>query len=182
MLFRSHYILIARMAKPTIKTKKTTQARLGNVAKAGTKGKKRSSPLKNTAAPISNKQKKSQHSSSNATNLAAATHDKYIDSIVNQDVDVVLAGVPNHSFPSQQELQGDFLDDNEEDDNNNHFGEKYNATVYAGMKNTAADDVHLHLINHVYFRSELTSFSSIKQGLHSNILTQNNSLYHIFFL
>ena len=90
------------MAKPASKTKKTIQAKLGNLAKAGTKGKKRSASLKNIAPPISNKLKKSQGSSINATNLAAASHDKDTDSIVDQDDDVVLAGVPNHSFLSQQ--------------------------------------------------------------------------------
>ena len=91
MLFRS---LIARMAKPASKTKKTIQAKLGSLAKAGTKEKKRSASLKNIAPPISNKQKKSRGSSSNITNLAAATHDNNTDSIVDQDVDVVLADVP----------------------------------------------------------------------------------------
>ena len=50
-------ILIARMAKPASKTKKTIQAKLGSLAKAGTKGKKRSSSSKNIAPLISNKQK-----------------------------------------------------------------------------------------------------------------------------
>ena len=90
------------MVKPTSKTKKTIQAKLGSLAKAGTTGKRRSSSSKNIALPISNKQKKSQGSSSNITNLAAATHDNDTDSIVDQDDDVVLAGVPNHSFLSQQ--------------------------------------------------------------------------------
>ena len=133
------------MAKPASKTKKTIQAKLGSLAKAGTKGKKRSTSLKNIALPISNKQKKRQGSSSDATNLAAATHDNDTDSIVDQDVDidVVLAGVPNHSFLSLQKLQGDILDndDNKEDDdgnNGNHFGVEYNATVYDGRENTVA--------------------------------------------
>ena len=39
-------ILIARMAKPAGKTKKTIQTKLGSLAKAGTKGKKRSSSSK----------------------------------------------------------------------------------------------------------------------------------------
>jgi hypothetical protein len=63
------------------------------------------------AAPISNKQKKSQHSSSSATNLAAGTHDNDTDFIGDQDVDAVLAGVPNHSFLSLQALQDDILGD-----------------------------------------------------------------------
>ena len=67
------------MAKPTSKTKETTQARLGSLTKAGTKGKKRSSSSKNIAPLISNKQKKSQGSSIDATNLAAATHDNDTD-------------------------------------------------------------------------------------------------------
>ena len=92
------------MVKPASKTKKTIQARLGSLTKTGTKGKKRSASSKNIALPISNKQKKSQGSSSNATNLAAATHDNNTDSIVDQDVDVVLASVPNHSFLSLQAL------------------------------------------------------------------------------
>ena len=108
------------MAKPASKTKKTIQAKLGSLAKAGTKGKKRLASLKNIAPPISNKQKKSQGSSINATNLAAATHDNDTDSIVDQDDDdddVVLAGIPNHSFLSLQALQGDILDndDNKEE-------------------------------------------------------------------
>ena len=127
------------MAKPASKTKKTIQAKLSSLTKAGTKGKKRSASLKNIAPPISNTQKKSQGSSSNITNLAAATHDKDTDSIVDQDDDdhVVLAGIPNHSFLSLQALQGDILDndDDKEDDNNdnnddNHFGMEYNASVY----------------------------------------------------
>ena len=85
------------MAKPASKTKKTIQAKLGSLTKAGTKGKKRSASLKNIALPISNKQKKSRGSSIDATNLAAATHDNDTDSIVDQDDDdhVVLAGIPN---------------------------------------------------------------------------------------
>ena len=139
------------MAKPASKAKKTIQAKLGSLAKAGTKGKKRSASSKNIAPPISNKQKKSQGSSIDATNLAAATHDNDTDSIVDQDDDdhVVLAGIPNHSFLSPQKLQGDILDndDNKEgddDDNNvdNHFGMEYNATVYDGRENTVAA-VHL---------------------------------------
>ena len=75
-----HSILIARMAKPASKTRKTIQARLGSLAKAGTTGKKRSASSKIIATLISNKQKKSQGSSSDATNLAAATHDNNTDS------------------------------------------------------------------------------------------------------
>ena len=114
------------MAEPASKTKKTIQAKLGSLAKAGTKGKKRSSSLKNTAPPIRNKQKKSQGSSPNISNLAAATHDNDTDSIVDQDndvdvdVDVVLAGVPNHSFLSPQALQGEVFDDDLDDDNDNN--------------------------------------------------------------
>ena len=112
------------MAKPASKTKKTIQARLGNLAKAGTKGKKRSASLKNIAPPISNKQKKSRQSSINATNLAAATHDN-TDSIVYQDDDdhVVLASIPYHSFLSPQALEGEVFDDDLDDDNNddNHL-------------------------------------------------------------
>ena len=140
------------MAKPTSKTKKTIQAKLSSLAKAGTKGKKRSASLQNIALPISNKQKKSQGSSSNITNLAAATHDNDTDSIADQDDDddVVLAGIPNHSFLSLQALQGDILDDddnkevdNDNDDNDNndddgHFGMEYNATVYNGRENSVA--------------------------------------------
>ena len=107
------------MAKPASKTKKTIQAKLGSLAKAGTTGKKRSASSNNIAAPISNKQQKCQGSSANITNLAAATHDKDTDSIVDQDDDVVLAGVPNHSFLSQQESQGDVLDDDLDEDNDN---------------------------------------------------------------
>ena len=96
-----------------------------------------------------NKKKRSQGSSSDATNLAAATHDNDTDSVVDQDDDdhVVLAGIPNHSFLSPQALQGDILDnhDNKEDDNDdddvndgNHFGMEYNATVYDERENTVA--------------------------------------------
>ena len=135
------------MAKPASKTKKSIQAKLGSLAKAGTKGKKRSSSSKNIALPISNKQKKRQGSSINATNLAAATHDNDTDSIFDQDDDdnAVLTGIPNHSFLSPQALQGDILDDddNKEDDNDNnnddgHFGMEYNATVYDGRENSVA--------------------------------------------
>ena len=77
-----HSNLITRMANPASKTKKTIPAKLGSLAKAGTKGKKRSASSKSVAPPISNKQKKSQGFSSNATNLAAATHDNDTDSIV----------------------------------------------------------------------------------------------------
>ena len=100
--FRS--ILIARMAKPASKIKKTIQAKLGSLTKAGTKEKKRSTSSKNIAPPISNKPKKSRGSSINITNLAAATHDNDTDYIVDQDDDdhVVLAGIPNHSFLSPQ--------------------------------------------------------------------------------
>ena len=138
------------MAKPASKTKKTIQAKLGSLAKAGTKGKKRSASSKNIAPPISNKQKKSRGSSSNITNLGAATHDNDTDSIDDQDDDdhVVLAGIPNHSFLSPQALQGDILDDDddkEDDDNSNdskdddvHFGMEYNATVYDGRENSVA--------------------------------------------
>ena len=138
------------MAKPASKTKKTIQARLGNVAKAGTKGKKRLASLKNIALPISNKPKKRRGSSIDATNLAAATHDKDTDSIVDQDDDdyVVLASIPNHSFLSPLKLQrviiDDDLDDDKDKDNNNnnnndnHFGVEYNATVYDGRENSVA--------------------------------------------
>ena len=88
------------MAKPARKTKKTIQAKLRSLAKADTKGKKRSASLQYIAPPISNKQKKSWASSSNITNLAAANHDNDTDSTVDQDDDVVLAGIPNHSFLS----------------------------------------------------------------------------------
>ena len=97
------------MAKPASKTKKTIQDKLGSLAKAGTKGKKRSASSKNIALPISNRQKKSQGSSSNITNLAAASHDNDTDSIVDQDVDDDLTGVQNHSFLSLQKLQVMFL-------------------------------------------------------------------------
>ena len=136
------------MAKPASKTKKTIQAKLGSLTKADTKGKKRSASLKNIALPISNKQKKSQGSSSNATNLAAATHDNDTDLIVDKDDDnhVVLASIPNHSFLSLQALQGDILDndddkDDDDDNDDNHFGMEYNATVYDGRENTV-DAVH----------------------------------------
>ena len=139
------------MAKPASKTKKTIQAKLGSLTKAGTKGKKRSASLKNIAPPISKKQKKSWGSSIDATNCAAATHDNDTDSIADQDDDddddVVLAGIPNHSFLSPQALQGDIHDnddnkddDNDDDNDNNdddgHFGMEYNATVYDGRGNT----------------------------------------------
>ena len=98
------------MVKPASKTKKTIQAKLGSLTKAGTTGEKRSSSSsKNIAPPISNKEKISQGSSIDATNLAAATHDNNTDSIVDQDDDVVLAGVPNQSFLSPQALQGEVL-------------------------------------------------------------------------
>ena len=139
------------MVEPASKAKNTTQARPGNVAKAGTTGKKRSASSKNIALPISNKQKKSQGSSSDITNLAAATHDNDTDSIVDQDDDdhVVLASIPNHSFLSPQALQGDILDnddnkeddDDDDDDNNDddgHFGMEYNATIYDGRENSVA--------------------------------------------
>ena len=70
--------------------------------------------------------------------------------IVDQDVDVVLAGIPNHSLISPQKLQGEVLDndddkedDNDDDDNNddnddNHFGMEYNATVNDGRENSVA--------------------------------------------
>ena len=139
------------MAKPASKTKKTIQARLGNLAKAGTKGKKRSASSKNIAPLISNKQKKSRGSSIDATNLGAATHDNNTDSIVDQvdDDHVVLAGIPNHSFLSPQALEGEVFDDDLDDDNDNdnddddndndddgHFGMEYNATVYDGIENS----------------------------------------------
>ena len=131
------------MVKPTSKTKKTIQAKLGSLAKAGTTGKRRSSSSKNIALPISNKQKKNQGSSSNITNLAATTHDNDSDSIDDQDDDVVLAGVPNHSFLSPQKLQGEVIDDdldddNDNDNNDNHFGMEYKATVYDGRENSVA--------------------------------------------
>ena len=130
------------MAKPASKTMNTIQAKLGSLTKAGTKGKKRSASLKNIALPISNKQKKRRGSSINPTNLAAATHDNNADSIPDQDVDAILAGVPNHSFLSLQKLQHDVLDDDLDDDNNNnndiHFGMEYNTTVYDGRENSVA--------------------------------------------
>ena len=136
------------MAKPASKTKKTIQAKLGSLAKAGTKGKKRSVSSQYIAPLISNKHKKSQGSSIDATNLAAATHDNDTDSIDDQDDDdhVVLASIPNHSFLSLQALEGDILDnddDKEDDDDNdndddNHFGMEYNTTVYDGRENTVA--------------------------------------------
>ena len=107
--------------------------------------------MKNIAPQISNKQKKRQGSSIDATNLAAATHDNDTDSIADQDDDdhVVLAGIPNHSFLSLQALQCDILDndddnnnddDNHDDNNNNdnHFGMVYNATACDGRENTVA--------------------------------------------
>ena len=139
------------MAKPASKTKKTIQAKLGSLVKAGTKGKKGSASLKNIALLISNKQKKSQGSSIDATNLAAATHDNDTDSIADQDDDdhAVLASIPNHSFLSPQALQGEVFDDDLDDDNDNdndnddndddgHFGMEYNVTVYDGRENTVA--------------------------------------------
>ena len=88
---------------------------------------------------------KIESSSSNATNLAAASIDNDTDSISDQDVHVVLTGIPNHSFLSPQALQGDILDDddNKEDDNDdnnddNYFGMEYNATVYDGRENYVA--------------------------------------------
>ena len=84
----------------------------------------------------------SHNSSSHITYLAAARNNKYIDSTVDQDVHDVLAGVPNHSFLSPQESQGDVLDDDldEESDNanNDNLGVEYNATVYDGRENTVA--------------------------------------------
>ena len=131
------------MAKPASKTKKTIQAKLSSLTKAGTKGKKRSASSKNIAPPISNKQKKSRGSSIDATNLAAATHDNDTDSIVDQYDDVVLAGIPNHSFLSAQKLQREVIDDDLDDDNNdkdddNHFGVEHNAIVYDGRENSVA--------------------------------------------
>ena len=144
------------MAKPASKTKKTIQAKLGSLTKAGTKEKKRSASLKNIAPPISNKPKKRRGSSIDATNLAATTHDNDTDSIIDQDDDdhVVLAGIPNHSFLSPQALQGDILDDDDnkevdddDDDNNDdhHFGMEYNATVYDERENSvvAVDQARL---------------------------------------
>ena len=144
------------MAKPASKTKKTIWARLGSLAEAGTKGKKTSASSKNIAPPISNRQKKSQGSSSKITYLAAATHDNDNDSIVDQDDHVVLAGVPDHSFLSLQKLQHEIIDDDLDDDNNNsdenddnnnnnndnHFGMEYNATFYDERESSAAV-VHL---------------------------------------
>ena len=49
------FIVIARMAKPASKTKKTIQTRLGSLTKAGTKGKKRSVSSQYIAPPISNR-------------------------------------------------------------------------------------------------------------------------------
>ena len=106
------------MAKPASKTKKTIQARLGSLAKAGTKGKKRSASSKNIALLISNTERKTRGSSSNITNLAADTHDNDTDSILDQDDDVVLANVPNHSFLSPQKMQGEVIDNDLDDDNN----------------------------------------------------------------
>ena len=141
------------MAKPASKTKKTIQAKLGSLAKTGTKGKKRSASLKNIALLISNKQRKSRGSSINATNLAAATHDNNTDSIVDQDDDdhVVLAGIPKYSFLYPQKLQCEVIDDdldedndkddnynNNDDNNDNHFGVEYNATVHDGRENSVA--------------------------------------------
>ena len=103
------------MAKPASKTKKTIQAKLGSLARAGTKVKKRSVSSQYIAPPISNKQKKSGGSSIDATYLAAATHDNDTDSIADQDDDdhVVLASIPNHSFLSLQVLQADILDNDD---------------------------------------------------------------------
>ena len=137
-------ILIARRVKSTSKKKMTTQAKLGSLAKTGTTGKKRSASLQNITGTISNKQKRSWGSSSNITNLAAVNHGNDTDSIVDQDDDAVLAGVPNHSFLSPQALQGEVLDDDWDDDNDDnndkgdHFGEEYNATVYDRGKNSFA--------------------------------------------
>jgi hypothetical protein len=130
------------MAKPASKTKKTIQAKLGSLTKAGTIGKMRSASSKNTLlCQSATKQKKSQGSSSNATNLAPATHDNDTYSIDDQDDDVVLAGIPNHSFLSPQALQGEVIDDDLDDDNDNddnHFGVEYNAIVYDGSEHTIA--------------------------------------------
>ena len=93
-----HSVLIASMVKPVSKTMKTTQPRPHSLAKASTTGKKRSASSKNMATPISSKQKRSRGSSSKATNLVAASNEKGTDSIVDQAVDIVLAGVQNHSF------------------------------------------------------------------------------------
>ena len=126
-----HYILIATVVKPTSKTKNTTQAKIGNAAKASTTGKKRSALSKNISTPISNKQRRVKvlQSMPLILLLPLMTKDDY--SIVDQDVDVdvVLAGVTNHSFLSLQA-------------SDNHFGVEYNATVYDGGKNTVAA-VHL---------------------------------------
>ena len=46
-----HYILIARMVKPTSKTTKTIQARLGSLPKAGTTGKKKLASSKTCLLP-----------------------------------------------------------------------------------------------------------------------------------
>jgi hypothetical protein len=83
--------------------------------------------------------KKFQRTSSNVTNLAAATHDNDTDSIVDQADAVVQAGGPNHSFLSPQDLQGNILENDEEvDDGNDHLGAEYNATMYNGRVNTPA--------------------------------------------
>ena len=135
------------MAKPASKTRKTIQARLGSLAKAGTTGKKRSASLRKIAATIINKQKKSWGSSFNITNLATASIDNGTDSAVDRDVDAILAGVPNHSLLSPVELQGEFLNDDDDldddnDNNDNHLGVEYNASIYDGGKSTFAA-VHL---------------------------------------
>ena len=82
------------------------------------------------------RKKRSQGSSSNITNLAAANHDNNTDSIDDQNDDVVLAGVPNHSFPYLQVSQGDIIDDDLDDDevneHNDPLGVEYNATAYDG--------------------------------------------------
>ena len=72
---------------------------------------------------------------------------------MDQEVDTVLAGVPNHSFLSPQKLQREIFDDDLDDDNDNnednndnnnhnnnddHFGMEYNASVYDGIENTVA--------------------------------------------
>ena len=72
---------------------------------------------------------------------------------MDQEVDTVLAGVPNHSFLSPQKLQREIFDDDLDDDNDNnednndnnnhnnnddHFGMEYNATVYDGRENSVA--------------------------------------------
>ena len=122
------------------------------------KGKKRSASSKNIAPPISIKQKKSQGSSIDATNLAAATHDNDTDSIVDQNDHAILTSVPNHSFLSQQELQGDVLhddlgqdsiaNDTGDNDDDGHFGMEYNATVYDGRENSVAA-VHLFRLSEI---------------------------------